>query len=70
MRFTAKPNDGQVLIVQKYGENFESKYSTGPYSVIIQNLATKNNQLKTYVFVEPQGDDKIYEYDFTLKLIP
>ena len=68
MKPTAKINNGQVLIVQKYAENFESKYSTGPYSVTIQNLPTINKQIKTYVFVEPQGDNKIYEYDFTLKL--
>lgn len=67
---TAKINNGQVLIVQKYGNDFKATYSTGPYSIIIQNLKTVNNDIKTYVFVEPQGDNKIYEYDFELKLIP
>jgi len=68
---TAKMNAGQVLTVERYADNLASNYATSNYEVEIHNFKTTNNQIETYIFVQPQeGDDKTYEYDFVLKLIP
>ncbi|MBU3181733.1 WG repeat-containing protein [Clostridium psychrophilum] len=67
---TAKMNSAKVLTVEKYDNTLNGNYDTGNDNISIKNYKTANNQIKSYIFIEPGDEEKIYEYDFTLKIAP
>ncbi|MFL0195850.1 tetratricopeptide repeat protein [Clostridium sp. WILCCON 0269] len=67
---TAKMNSVKVLTVESYDNNLVGAYVIQSDEIKIANFKTKNNKIKSYIFIMPENEDKIYEYDFILTVIP
>lgn len=67
---TAKVNSVKVLMVESYDDTLVGDYATQSDEITISDLKTTNNKIKSYIFIMPENEDKIYEYDFTLTVIP
>jgi len=71
LKETAKINTTGFSNVEIYGKTTFGSYPNaefGSYSTdtVIPNWKTTNNKIETYVFITPQGESKIYQYNFTL----
>lgn len=68
---TAKADSTQVLAVEKYGDDLVGNYTTPPNEITILNLKTgTNNQIQSYIFIMPDNEKEVYEYDTVLTKIP
>ncbi|WP_411681494.1 tetratricopeptide repeat protein [Clostridium thailandense] len=67
---TAKVNSVKVLMIESYDDVLVGDYATQSDEITIEDLKTTNNQIKSYIFIMPENEDKVYEYDFTLTVIP
>lgn len=76
IKYTVK-NTAKQMDCIKQGECYGSKILSGnngqwidnntyQSTIVIQNFDTPNNTIQAYIFILPNGDSSIYEYDFTL----